>query len=87
MLAGPDETELASRKIFDGGGVAAQPSGFLAQQRILCAGTLDGVLERPELLMLLDCLEEPLLADQRIDEHDAADQQQPVLNRPSAAAA
>ena len=87
MLAPPDETELASREIFDGGGVASQTSGFLAQQRVLAAGTLDGLLERPELLTLLDRFEEPLLADQRIDEDNTADQQQPVLDRPSATAA
>ena len=87
MLALPDEPELTTGEIFDSGRVVSQPSGFLAQQGILCAGTLDGLLERPELLTLLDGFEKSLLAHERIDEHDAANQQQPVLDRTSATTA
>ena len=83
MLALPDQPELTAGEILDRHGIASKPRGFLAELRVFLASALDGLLERLELLTLFHRFEEPLLTDQRIDEHDAADQQQPIFDRTS----
>src|SRR5688572_828339 len=87
MLARLDESQLATGQVFDRRGVAAEPPGFLAQLFVLAPGAADRLLESLELLALLDRFEQPLLPDERIDEHDAADQHQRVFDRSSSAAA
>ena len=83
MLAWPDQSELAPGEILDRGWIASEALGFLAQQRVLRACALDGLLQRLELLTLFHRLEKPLLSNQRIDEDDAANQQQTIFDRSS----
>ena len=83
MLARLDEPELAPGEILDRRRIAPQPLGFIAQQRVLRARAPDRLLECLELLTLLHRLEQPLFPHERIDEDDAPDEQQRVLERTS----
>ena len=87
MLARSDQSKLAPGEVLDRGRIALEALGFLAQQGVLRACALNGLLERLELLTLLHRLEKPLLSNQRIDEHDAANQQQAVFDCSSATTA
>ena len=86
MLARSDEPELTTGEILDSARIAPQPSGFLSQERVLGARTLNRLLEHLELLTLLHRFEQPLFPDQRVDEDHRANEQQGVFDRPPTAA-
>ena len=86
MLARSDEPELTTGVTLYRGRIAPQPSGFLSQERVLGARTLNRLLEHLELLTLLHRFEQPFFPDQRVDEDHGADEQQGVFDRTPTAA-
>ena len=86
MLARSDEPELTTGEILDSARIAPQPSGFLSQERVLGARTLNRLLEHLELLTLLHRFEQPFFPDERVDEDHGANEEEGILDRPPAAA-
>ena len=86
LLAGLDEAEVAAREILDRGGILSQPAGLLAQTHVVGADVGERLLERPELLPLLEHLDEPLLADESVEQEHAPNEQDQILHDPTAAA-
>lgn len=86
MLARADEPELTTGEIFDRGRIAAQPFRLFAEHFVFGARASNRLLEHFELLTLLHRFEQPFFSHQRVDEDDQADEQQGVLDGPSAAA-
>lgn len=83
MLARLDQPELATSEIFDRRWVAAETPRLLAQSRVLGALPLNLLLENAKFLSFLDGFEESFLPDEPVQEHDAADEEQCVLDRSS----
>src|SRR5690606_25380998 len=71
-----DETELAAGDFFDSGGVFAQTSRRFTQVRVLVQQDVDRSDEPLVLALGAECLEEALLADQRVDGDDGRNRQQ-----------
>src|SRR5262245_8932145 len=82
VLARLDQPELATSQIFDRRRIAPKALRLVPEKLVLGFRTPDRLLENLKFLTLLHGLEQPFFPDERIHEHDAADQQQRVLNGP-----
>src|SRR5215207_9393866 len=86
LLARADQAELAAGDLLDRRGFLAEAAGFLAEARVIGAGVIERSLERVILLARLHHCQQPLLADQRVDDQHAADEHEQVLHRTAPAA-
>src|SRR5688572_21748536 len=83
LLARLDQAELAAGDFLDRRGVFLQPSRFLPEPRVLAARPDQRLLQRALFVALLHDLDEPVVADQRIDHQHPPQEHEQVLHGPA----
>src|SRR5688572_3201450 len=85
LLAGFHHAQVAAGQFFDRREVCFQPPDFGPQPGVLVFRRDNRLIEQPRLLPLLQHLQDALVAHQRVNEQDAADEDDQVLHHPPAA--
>jgi hypothetical protein len=84
LLTGPDQAQFAAGNVLDGLWIFAKLTGLLAKLRVVLARANKRGFKRPVLLPRLDHGEQPAVADQRVDDEDAADRHDQIADNPAA---
>ena len=85
-LIGHQQAELAPRQILDRRGIVAQTTRHIAEARILGAGFLQLSLDLFDILPCLHGGEHSLIADQRVHEDHAPEEDECRVDQPPAPA-
>lgn len=86
LLTGPDQAQFAARDVLDRPGIFSELPGLLTELRIVLARPDQRGFKQPVLLPRLEHGEEPAVADERVDDEDAADRDDQIADDPAPAA-
>ena len=73
LLTGPEQAQFTAGDVLDGLWIFAELAGLLAEMRIFLTRPDERAFKRPVLLPRLEHGQEPSVADERVDDEDAAD--------------
>ena len=86
LLAGFDQAQLAARDFLDGGRVFPQTTRLFAKPGVFGTRVGERSLDRFELAACLQERDQPLLAEDRVDDQNSRDKRQHVPRHTPAAA-
>ena len=86
LFARPDQTEIPSSDLFDGGRILAKAAGLVAKTRVLGSLTADGQRQLVVRLARAEHREQSPIAHERIDDDNGCDKQQEQVDEPASPA-
>jgi len=84
LLTRPDQAQFAARDVLDRLWIFSELPGLLAQLRVVLARPDERRFKQSVLLPRLEHGEEPAVADERVDDEDAADRDNQIADNPAA---